>query len=406
MPSNLIILTTKENFRWASMQEILPGLEQIWIEIANKLDLVPKIIDVDVSEPKKFIGDYLKSKYIVVIAFNTQIAKFIHYIRLKIHCDTRIFFYLHGLATIGCWPLSRFGIANILRTNDVFIGTCDGDRKSLELTFEKFQYIQHLFLHRDEFKDQSVKMNESPLVFVGRISPQKNIHNLLKCYLSALKINNKIPPLYIYGKEDHLGAPNLGITNNNYLNELLLIIPQALLNTKIFFKGFQARAKIQLEIGPKHTFITTSVHSDENFGMAALRSLFSGANVILTDWGGHKNFKKMYTSKLTIIPVSLHNKQLIIDEEKLIHSLLNLTEPTGEPNSSSNLQFTIPFISKDITDQIALLSDNYEADLLQFSNLAKELIQQQNNFEDKNELQRCFLNYCDPIYLKYISQYL
>jgi len=42
-------------------------------------------------------------------------------------------------------------------------------------------------------------------------------------------------------------------------------------------------------------FISTSVHSDENFGLVAFRALNAGIPVILSEWGGHKDFSKYFT---------------------------------------------------------------------------------------------------------------
>jgi glycosyltransferase involved in cell wall biosynthesis len=245
----------------------------------------------------------------------------------------------------------------------------------------------------------------TPFVFIGRISIQKNLHTLLKCYLQAHSQNPQLSPLYLYGSQDHLGYPNLGIKNSTYLNDLIKLVPSNVLNHKIFFKGFVEREVIQKEIGSQHIFISTSLHSDENFGMAALRSLYIGAKAILTDWGGHQNFIKYYPQSIQYIDVKFNNGVLAIDEEQLIQSFTNTSLLPHLIQTKENGRFEAMNIATQIQDKITEFN-HIAAEEISPTILAEKLYEQQALFEKNGELQRCFRDFADPIYHEYISQYL
>jgi glycosyltransferase involved in cell wall biosynthesis len=406
MQLELLILTTKQNFQWTSMQEILPSLEEMWGNVSELQKLKTKIINVDDNEPKSFLKNYLRAKYIIVIAFNTKIATFIHYIRKVIGCDTQIFFHLHGLATIGCWPLSRFNVLDHLYESDVFLGTCEGDKKCLEVTFEKNKFIQHFFPITGEISLEASSLSKPhTLAYVGRISRQKNLHILLKCYLIAISNNENIPNLIFYGEEDNLGAPNLGISCKGYLNELIGMTPTIYINRKIFFRGFVERKKIIEELGINHTFISLSLHSDENFGMAALRSLSIGANAILSDWGGHKNFQPEFPQQAELVDVSFSKGLLSLCEDRVVQLISQLSIDSVLTRKQNIKCFQINTIAQKISNEIDKLTSQ-EHSKLKFQSLGETISLQQKKYETSGHPQQCFNNSADKAYQKLIECYL
>jgi hypothetical protein len=406
MQNKIIILTTKQNYQWTSMQEILPALEKTWQIISRNLNLKYEIIDVDTFAPHHYSKSFLEAKSIVVIAFNTKIASYIHFIRAIISCDARIFFHLHGLATIACWPLKRFGILPYLNSNDVFLGTCPGDKKCLDITFNKFKFILHVF-PLDEISSPQNLEEKIPhkLVYIGRISRQKNLHTLISCYLEALKKDPNVPDLLIYGKEDHLGSPNLGLKCNDYLSELIEMTPKKYLNQKIFFKGFVNRHEIMLELGKNLTFISLSLHSDENFGMAALRSLSIGANVILSNWGGHKNYPIYFPHKTKLINLNLQNEKLEICLDEAIDSIIRINNINIDQETLNARFFSIDNVAHNISSEI-LKIDNESPIELKLLPLAEKVAKQQLEFEANGNLQQCFNNVSDQCYIKLTECYI
>ena len=50
-------------------------------------------------------------------------------LREKLGLNFRLFFYVHGMATIGYWPLLKYKLGAFLCSHDVFVVTCEGDKK-------------------------------------------------------------------------------------------------------------------------------------------------------------------------------------------------------------------------------------------------------------------------------------
>lgn len=385
------------------MQEIIPMIEHTWARLCYEKKYDLKTIDVDKSSPASCLNDLITSNLIVVTCFNTKIARFIKILREKLKIDTRIIFYLHGLATIGLWPLHRFEVLNLLTSHDIFIGTCDGDIKSLDLTLKNAKSLKVPFTIIDLPQDYSEAHSKIPFTFIGRISPQKNLDQLILAYSKlddALKANH---PLWLYGKEDNLGFPNLGLQDYSYLKKLEDLVIQLNLQAHVVFKGFVERSQIQKELGFNYIFVSPSTHSDENFGMAAFRALMSGVPCVLTDWGGHKEFSLDFHNQIYYISPEISTTGPYIDiaefKEKLISSTKykNLTSKNYPENYKlENIYRTLnSIIESPITRAESLIP----------TVLAMTLINQQTAFEKKGDIQRCFKSFSDPAFISFFKAY-
>lgn len=402
---SITILTTTQNFAWNSMQEIIPGIEEVWKEIAKNQKWQLTLINVDKERPSKYLQTFLTSDLIVCSAFNTQIALFIQFIRKEFHLDQPIIFYLHGLATIGLWPLKRFGIFDLLTTRDIFIGTCAGDLASLNIILSDFKYIQSRFYLLDKFPTTMPKKTTG-FIMVTRLSPQKNIIQTINSYIKLDRAIKENYPLIIYGSEDHLGYPNLGISVNDYLEQITSVIKEHKAESHVLLKGFVPREVINLEMSHDQIFISVSTHSDENFGMAALRSLLFGQKAILSNWGGHKNFTKNFKGQITYVDVEVNSTGLpapIDIENALLESI---------KSKSSNEFKSLPIyskeeIAKDLYDDLTkCLADQKKDGPLNPRPIFSSILETQKNFEKENKIMQCFKSTEDQNYLELINAYL
>ena len=386
------------------MQEIIPMIEHTWSSLCLEHGYHYQLIDVDNTSPACNIQTLISSDLIVVTCFNSQISHFVKILRDKLKIDTRFFFYLHGLATIGLWPLQRFGVLPLLTTNDLFIGTCDGDIKSMNLSFVNACSMKIPFTIIDSSTFYQYTTKTIPFVYIGRISPQKNLDQLLCAYSELSDSLKSAHPLYFYGSEDHLGFPNIGLQEHNYLNQLRQLVIKLKLNPFVTFKGFVERLDIQKELGANYIFVSPSTHSDENFGMAAFRSLLTGAPCILTKWGGHKEFATDYQNRIYYLTPTLTDSGPLINLSEFKNAL------TKAANEFSLSLSTDP-INFNLARNIRLFKLELEKSLehsepLKPTALALSIFSQQEQFEKNNEKQRCFNSFNDPAFISYFEAYL
>jgi glycosyltransferase involved in cell wall biosynthesis len=383
----IIILTTKLNNAWTSMEEIIPGLEESWRHCLENEKFSYKIINVDQQKPVACLKLFLSAQKIIITAFNAQMAYFMKVIRSSYSIDAPFIFHLHGLASIGCWPLERFGVMNLLREDDLFIGTCSADKKCIDLTFEN-AHTEIVPFPLINFQKNDLEETQKGFVYVGRISPQKNLHLLIRAYANLDKDLQDDFPLIIYGKEDHLGFPNLGIEVFDYYETLQKLIVEFDLVSRVIFKGFVAREIIQREVGKHHIFISLSTHSDENFGMAALRALTSGCRTILTSWGGHKEFFKIFPDLLSLVPVSITNNGPQFSLTFVTNLMKKMCYQQAQlPVIPAVFNFTIESIALSFKP---FLKREGKQNKIRPTDVCINVCEQQKKFESNDQIQRCF----------------
>lgn len=306
MITRLLILTSRKNYIWVSMEEIISWIEKSWEKWASQREISYKIINVDDSSFREFTKAALVSDLIVVTCFNTSIASFLSPIRSKLFLPTPWVFYLHGLASFGCWPLFQWKVGQSLTSKDTFIGSCTRDRDQFKLVFKNISCsIIPFGLHAEKALSPKVKNPVRKFVFIGRITSQKNLHSLITA-LFILKTHwgDANWEMHFFGKEDNYGSPLMGRREKDYQKYLEDLAQDLKISEHIHFHGFLPREKIESMMEQEQwIFVSPSMHSDENFGMAAFRSLINGHLAILSDWGGHHDFQKEFSNALTLLPV-------------------------------------------------------------------------------------------------------
>lgn len=301
MSKKITILTSRQNFVWTSMQEIITWIEEIWIKWSISRSVEYKWINVDETSFKDIAKECLHSDKIIVTCFNLKIASVLSGVRGKLSINTPWIFYLHGLASFGCWPLYRWNVGELLNSNDIFIGSCKRDLSQVRVVFPEIKtFIIPFSLPLPIKISAKVKAQIKKFAFIGRISSQKNLHAILTA-ASLLKDNYE---LHFFGKEDFYGSPLMGRRDENYLNFLKELTERYSITDKVFFHGFMDRMDIESMMNSEEwTFIAPSMHSDENFGMAAFRCLLNGHRAILSDWGGHADYPEHFPEQVDLLKV-------------------------------------------------------------------------------------------------------
>lgn len=386
------------------MEEILPTIRDTWISLSKKYNIEISVFNIDSTDVKSYLPKIIQSDLIVLTSFNAKMAFIINLIRSNFEVDTKFVFYLHGLATIGLWPLKRFHALDCLSTNDLFIGTCEGDYKCLKEALINFNYFKSYFPYIEKPKLITKESNQRRLVYIGRISPQKNLHHLIQIY-SQMQISDKeILPLIIYGKEDNLGHPNIGLSNNDYLNFLQKLVNSLNLSNYVQFKGFVERELIDIELNKNDIIISLSTHSDENFGMVIYKYLLKGLRVIITKWGGHNNYSHLNCEMISYVNVTFNNENIPIPDYE---SALNQIVKCIYSKNKDEDKFIDLFNFQEHLDQLyEAISSHIDPKVpLAFTPTGESIFQNQQISEMRGNIQQCFKDTSDQNYLKLIRCY-
>lgn len=394
-----VVLTSRENFAWLSMQEIVPVLEEAWVKTAIPGQHEIKLLNVDKRNLKESLSVLMDADQVVVLCFTVTICKILSLLRNDFGLKIRLLFYLHGQVSVACWPFRAWGLEKFY-DDDVFMVSCSADTNVLGLTFDSYRTeVFPYFIPETspQTKRPPFKEGKAKLFYVGRVSPQKNIHTLL-CALRILKSRGCDFELDIYGADDNRGSPNMGLQSSNYENYLKNLVKDFGLIADVNFKGHQPREKIESErASQRGIFISPSLHADENFGMACLRALKQGHSAVLSDWGGHRDFKKHWDGQVKVVSVYESSQGPWISASELADSILDAVK--GLPAQPQDFCLPEFYREENIISRLGELAmENFSRKKeLHYSSLANTLLAERTLNLEKNPLdqQKIFHSYAD-----------
>ena len=129
-----VLLTSEHNFKWQSMQEIMPFLVQSWLKSSSPEHLV-LAFNVDHIPMVEYIREMADTDNLVLTCFTPQIFKIAQFIRKKFNSKIRFLTHLHGQASVSCWPMRRWGGHNFFIKKDIFISSCRRDADCFLLSY-------------------------------------------------------------------------------------------------------------------------------------------------------------------------------------------------------------------------------------------------------------------------------
>lgn len=327
MHRKTLVLTSTQNYVWQSMQEIIPFIVETWVATQSINNQV-RVINIDQEKLTSYFKNLIESSTIVFTCFTPQIFRMASYIRneLKLNCNFVI--HLHNQATIACWPIRHWGGANLIQVRDYFISSCSRDAECLKISYPEASCQVIPFSYKNipqKIIRSQPDEKEIPFIFIGRISSQKNIHTAL---LAFKHLKTEYPDarwsFHIYGQEDNLGSPNMGVSESGYLNFLIELCQKLELEENIIFHGQRNREAIKIILNQRrHVFISPSLHSDENFGMAVFQGLINNHLAILSDWGGHADFKTYFKDQVMLLKVYKTPNGPCVHPIELMNELVN-----------------------------------------------------------------------------------
>lgn len=157
------------------------------------------------------------------------------------------------------------------------------------------------------------------LVYAGRLTPQKNILELVSSFKEAFSHNPKLR-LHLAGLYD----PRLFHLHGYALDfeQFQKQFQDEIQSPGIVFHGNLKQYELLELFGKSDYFISMSTYHDEDFGMSACQAAIQGTGLILSDWGGHADFLQ----NSIFIPVKVNSQNIPrIETTSLIKKLIALT---------------------------------------------------------------------------------
>ncbi|HEX4925145.1 MAG TPA: glycosyltransferase, partial [Bdellovibrionales bacterium] len=281
---------------WSSMREILPAIESAWRPFNPKV-----VYPASAAAFFEALPALLTAKRIVVTFLNAHSVTAMRVLRQEYGSRVPFVIYLHGDGTNGAQALTELN--GLLTKQDQFISSCSADARALRLCLHGAKVHVIPFPLGAKARKPRVVANP-PLVYVGRVSEQKNLHTLIWS-LWVLKAVFKRPMrLSIYGREDGYGSPNMNLHTPNLGRRLKALAKRLGVEALIEWRGHCESATLEREVYSKHhVFVSASLHADENFGLAAFRSLCSGNPAALTRWGAHTDLYRKFRGRVRLARV-------------------------------------------------------------------------------------------------------
>ncbi|GGK43368.1 hypothetical protein GCM10010124_40170 [Pilimelia terevasa] len=326
---SIVVLTTREREWWWSMQEVVPALEGVWEHIGQSTNETVRMLCVplaaEVEESLRAAAP--QPNRIVITSVTAETERIALLLRVQLKVDAPMTIYLCGDSTEG---FDSFGaLVEVLTERDAMIVSSEADAAATRCCFPKAQVFALPFPLIDRFKLNSQPsdrlLTSGRLAYVGRVSEQKNLHTLLLALwvLRTMAGRNLDLTLDVYGGEDNLGSPNMGLTFPGYEAFLRDLVERLGLTDVVRWHGFRQRDWLfeNVHLRP-HILVSPTLHSDENFGTSVLASLVNGHQVIATAWGGHVGFQDWFPHQLTTVPVHRSTMGPVADPVEFARAIL------------------------------------------------------------------------------------
>jgi hypothetical protein len=174
-------------------------------------------------------------------------------------------------------------------------------------------------------KEWNLKEEDVAFIFTGRLSRQKRIKTLITSFASEFK-NDPHTHLYLYGSQDIIGDPFVGITDLEgeyfriFYSAYKDLTPEV--QKRIHFMGSVPNSELLQVYQGADVFMNLSVHNDEDYGMSVAEAQFVGLPIGLTDWGGLASFHHPELPEATaFIPVKIgtRSKQVSVTRVKAVY---------------------------------------------------------------------------------------
>lgn len=268
---------------WISLLEANDALIARWYrERDDKTDLT--LVDVSRGILPDVVGKTAFSSDTVIISkISLSTTQFIKSVR-SINPDIKLILHAFESPSVYFANTFLYDLKDYLYENDLWLMSCEADKKLAEESFHKINSQVFPLKKPDIFLNTKQSSSLKHLLYFGRISEQKNLHEaIIAVSLIADEMRKHDRKFKIFGYEDFLGLPHLRIPSLGYLEMLYKLAKNLGISDLVEFHPAIPQSKIDEHL-KEGVFLSVSFHSDENFGLVAHRALNLGIPVVLSDF--------------------------------------------------------------------------------------------------------------------------
>jgi glycosyltransferase involved in cell wall biosynthesis len=232
-----------------------------------------------------------------------------------------IWFYWNGQGTLVGKEIYKY--KKLFGSLDRWIVSCESEKQILDWLFPNNQrtFVHPFPLPKVRIKEEKMALRKQfslpqkakLAVYAGRISVQKNIHFLLQW----LEVNPEFQ-MAIAGDIDDLKYPHLNLVKNydSYIELLNQYCEKKSLWNRLHLFPHLEQTDLQRLFKACDLNISLSTHYGEDFGISVAQGILSGLPSVLTDWGGHKNWKSLPQLKSCVqwVPTVMNDRFLPVPQ--------------------------------------------------------------------------------------------
>lgn len=188
-------------------------------------------------------------------------------------------------------------------SQDCFVVLCQSDAKLVRQIFPAatVRIVQEL----DPRPILPVSTDRvTKFVYAGRISFNKNLHNLVLAYAKARAQKGDLAPLHLFGFQDSSVQQFKEVSVEHYQQKLETVIADLGLEASVHLHPHTSGeewSEILREEGL--VYVSASLNADENYGLAPREFIAQGHRAILTQWGGFQDILAKYPERTRAVPL-------------------------------------------------------------------------------------------------------
>lgn len=360
--NSILVLTTREKDWWWSLQEVIPAIENVWTRLSATRDETIHIAALPLSAEDEALIAATRWARVVITVTTSDTVRIALDLRERLGAAAQFILYVSGDSTEG---FHAFGdLAGAVTERDLLIVSSEAEGAATRLCFPRARVAVLPFPLVDQFEltgnPARMALSRPRLVYVGRVSEQKNLHTLLVALWLLRKHLGPTVTLEICGRVDNLGSPNMALSFAGYDHYLEKLCADLELEDAVTWHGFKDRGWLLSHVhSAPHILVTASLHSDENFGASMLASLANGYPVVATAWGGHLSFEPWFTTQLTLVRINGTPLGPAIDPGALAAGLCQAVGHGGTLDADQHalLQARTAFSEADVARRTGMLLD-------------------------------------------------
>ena len=320
-----VLIKNKTVSSWISCQSITTNLIKCYQKMYSDtkiIEIKDPLSDLCISRVIKKLENLKSIKRIVYLEHYPSPVKFINFLSQSKIKDIKLIYHVYGDLTLQL----REWIED-LQKNQIYVHFVCASKAQKSLTSKLFKDIpisimpfpinQDVFFfdysEREEMrKELNVKDNEKLFCYTGRISTQKNIRSLINTF--GFSKNSK---LIICGNYDNLARPFIGQSQLKG-SEYFSLKKQLANNPQIAMLGNLTHNELRKVYNASDCYINLSTHNDEDYGMSVAEAISCDLPLILTKWGGFKDFHQYSRDHTEYIDIQIKHQGIYPNQTQII----------------------------------------------------------------------------------------